>query len=57
MMSAMLFAMVSMCLSLFGLKIDLYNPICRPDGDVVVDSRQCLNSPRNLDVLIETLVS
>ena len=57
MMSAMLFAMVSMCLSLFGLKIDLYNPICRPDGDVVVDLRQCLNSPRNLDVLIEMLVS
>ena len=38
-------AIVGIGSSFEGLKTILYSPRCRPDGDVVVDSLQHLNSP------------
>ena len=35
----------------------LYRPMWRPEGAVVVVSRQCLNNPLNLDVVIVVEVS
>ena len=39
------------------LKIVLYMPMCCPDGDVVVVSRQHLNRPLRLDVVIDMGIS
>ena len=50
---AMLLAIWIMQSSSFWLKIVLYIPTCRPDGDVVVVSRQHLNKLLRLDVVID----
>ena len=52
-MDAMSFAMVRTLSSSLLEKMDLYRPRCLPEGEVVVDSRQYLNSPCRSSVVID----
>ena len=57
MRSAMFSAISCVVWFAFELNIVLYRPMCRPEGDVVVVLRQCLNNPLNFDVVIVVKVS